>query len=77
MAAFKDITSPKEIQNYLLDILSRMANNDEKYLYHYTSFESIAKIISSGVSVQSSHPSTSARAVPLRSERQASKEEMP
>ena len=48
MAAFKDITTPGEIQHYLLDILSRMAKNGEKYLYHYTSFSSLAKIISSG-----------------------------
>ena len=48
MAAFEDITTPGEIQHYLLDILSRMAKNGEKYLYHYTSFSSLAKIISSG-----------------------------
>ena len=48
MAAFKDIKTPGEIQHYLLDILSRMSKNGEKYLYHYTSFEALSKIITSG-----------------------------
>ena len=35
------------------------------------------RILSRSVTIQPSHPSTSARAVPWRNERQASKEEMP
>lgn len=46
--AFKDLISPNDIQKYLLDVLSRMSKNGEKYLYHYTSFAAITNIITSG-----------------------------
>lgn len=48
MASFKDLDNPKKIKKYLVAVLRRMSNNNEKYLYHYSSFESIYNIVETG-----------------------------
>lgn len=50
MAAFKDLKNPKEIKNYLLNVLSRTGgkSKDEVCLYHYSRLSSLLDILSSG-----------------------------
>ena len=51
MRAFKDLSTPKEIKAYLLNVLSRTGgkSKDAVSLYHYTRFSSLVSILSDGL----------------------------
>ncbi len=48
--AFKDLTTPIEVRDYLLNVLSRTGGKRKEsvFLYHYTNIEAVEKIVSGG-----------------------------
>ena len=47
---FKDFSTPKQIKDYLLKVLSRTGgkNSNEVYIYHYSNMNAIHNMINGG-----------------------------